>query len=426
MASQYLLSCGWNDCLPARTPNGPLTGHRTADVVVIGAGFTGIACAKRWQSLAPEDEIVLLEATTVGEGNPGRNSGFLLEIALAEDAEAGRVAQLEAANQLTRETMASIKEAVDQFGTPGILARLGTYRAAASPVGLSALERYEAFLAAAGLEYRRLSAAELERELGTPFYKAGLYSPDCYLAQPAALIRALAKGLPKTVSLFEQSPVLRLDRLPGKWRVVTQEGVITTERVVLANNGFAAKLGFAKANLASVYTYAGLTPRLPESVLDALGTNQEWGLLPTHRLGSTLRRTNDGRLLIRSLHDYERERDASSIRAALKNRLHSRFPQLEGVDFEHLWGGAVGFTFNGGLVWGELERGLFASCGCNGGGTVKGTLLGSLLAERALGQTTPDALALFGQASWMPPEPFRAAGFYLTSAWESLQGRSEL
>ncbi|MEL0120224.1 MAG: hypothetical protein VXB01_14895, partial [Opitutae bacterium] len=59
MVSQYLLSCGWNDCLPPRVPKEPLTGERTANVVVIGAGFTGIACAKRWQSLAPEDEIVV-------------------------------------------------------------------------------------------------------------------------------------------------------------------------------------------------------------------------------------------------------------------------------------------------------------------------------------------------------------------------------
>ncbi|MEK9890237.1 MAG: FAD-binding oxidoreductase [Gammaproteobacteria bacterium] len=426
MTSQYQLSCGWNDCLPPRVPKEPLTGERTANVVIIGAGFTGIACAKRWQSLAPEDEIVVLEATTVGEGNPGRNSGFLLEIALAEDAEAGRIAQLEAANRLTRAAMASIKEDVDRFGEQGILARSGTYRAAASPIGLAALDRYETFLAAAGLSYRRLSATEMEQELGTRFYQAGLYSPDCYLAQPAAVIRALAKGLPSAVSLYEHSPVVKLDLQLGKWRVLTPHGVITTDKVVLANNAFAAKLGFARGQLASVYTYAGLTPRLPESVLDILGTNQDWGLLPTHRLGSTLRRTSDGRLLIRSLHDYEQERPASSIRSELKSRLHSRFPQLEGVDFEHLWGGAVGFTLNGGLVWGELEPGLFASCGCNGGGTVKGTLLGSLIADKALGQPTPDVLALFGQASWMPPEPFRSVGFHLTSAWESWQGRKEL
>ena len=401
-------------------------GERTANVVVIGAGFTGIACAKKWQSLAPEDEIVVLEATTVGEGNPGRNSGFLLEIALAEDAEASRIAQLEAANQLTRAAMASIKEDVDRIGEQGILAHSGTYRAAASPIGLASLERYEAFLAAAGLSYRRLSATELEEELGTRFYQAGLYSPDCYLAQPAAVIRALAIGLPSTVALYEHSQVVGLDRVPGKWRVLTPKGAITTDKVVLANNAFAARLGFARRQLASVYTYAGLTPRLPESVLDTLGTNEDWGLLPTHRLGSTLRRTSDGRLLIRSLHDYERERPAPSIRSELKSRLHSRFPQLEGVDFEHLWGGAVGFTLNGGLVWGELEPGLFASCGCNGGGTVKGTLLGSLIADKALGQPTPDVFALFGQASWMPPEPFRSVGFHLTSAWERWQGREEL
>ena len=111
--------------------------------------------------------------------------------------------------------MASIKEDVDRFGEQSILARSGTYRAAASPIGLAALERYETFLAAAGLSYRRLSATQLEQELGTRFYQAGLYSPDCYLAQPAAVIRALATGLPDSVALYEHSPVVGLDRSVG-------------------------------------------------------------------------------------------------------------------------------------------------------------------------------------------------------------------
>ena len=133
----------------------------------------------------------------------------------------------------------------------------GTYRAAASPIGLAALERYETFLAAAGLSYRRLSATEMEQELGTRFYQAGLHSPDCYLAQPAAVIRAMAKGLPSAVALYEHSPVVWLDLQLGKWRVLTPfQGVITTDKVVLANNAFAAKLGFARGQLASVYTYA--------------------------------------------------------------------------------------------------------------------------------------------------------------------------
>ena len=91
------------------------------------------------------DEIVVLEATTVSEGNPGRNSGFLLEIALAEDAEASRIAQLEAANQLTRAAMASIKEDVDRFGEQGILVRSSAHRAAASPIGLALLNSTKHF-----------------------------------------------------------------------------------------------------------------------------------------------------------------------------------------------------------------------------------------------------------------------------------------
>ena len=59
-------------------------------MVIIGAGFTGIACANRWQALDPNAKIVLIDASEIGEGNPGRNSGFMLEIALAEDAEIGR------------------------------------------------------------------------------------------------------------------------------------------------------------------------------------------------------------------------------------------------------------------------------------------------------------------------------------------------
>ena len=150
--------------------------------------------------------------------------------------------------------MASIKEDVDRFGEQGILAHSGTYRAAASSIGLASLERYEAFLAAAGLSYRRLSATELEEELGTRFYQAGLYSPDCYLAQPAAVIRALAIGLPSTVALYEHSRVVGLDRVPGKWRVLTPEGAITADKVVLANNAFAARLGFARGQLCLLYT----------------------------------------------------------------------------------------------------------------------------------------------------------------------------
>lgn len=416
---------GWNALLPGREPSLPLQEHRSVDVVIIGAGFTGIACARRWQELQPDARIAIIDASEIGEGNPGRNSGFLLEIALAEDADPANTERMQACNQLTREAMAAIVEDVTRSGLEVDLKRAGTYRAAASDIGLRSLRNYQAFLEAAGLPYRALDKEQLKAELGTGFYQAGLYSPDCYLAQPAAVIRALAECLPARISVYENTPADRIEPVSRGWKVHTPAGSLSTNSLVLANNSFAAGLGVARPRLASVYTYAGITSPLTPDELSLLGSNPNWGLLPTHRLGSTLRRTADGRLLVRSLHDYEREGNERSVRLALADRLQRRFPQLGKVEFEHVWGGAVGFTYNGGLVWGEMEPGLWASCGCNGGGTVKGTLLGRLLAEQANGLQVPAIPALFGSASWMPPDPIRALGFHATSFWQSWQGRHE-
>jgi len=116
----------------------------------------------------------------------------------------------------------------------------------------------------------------------------------------------------------------------------------------------------------------------------------------------------------------------AKVTALLQDRFWRRFPSLKGQAFEHVWGGAVGITFNGAPVWGEQQPGLFISGGCNGGGTVKGTLLGKLLAESALGYSVPDVAGLFGSPSWMPPEPLRRIGFHANAALESWQGRQEL
>lgn len=422
----YQMSSGWNALLPNREPSPPLAETLDADVVIVGAGFTGIACARRWHEHSPDARIVLIDASEIGEGNPGRNSGFLLEIALAEDADPKNASRMASCNELTQQAMQSLVRDVEAAEQSIDFERAGTYRAAVGDVGLQSLNNYRQFLQAAGLPHRELDREQLQQELGTDYYQAGLYSPHCYLVQPAALIRVLASLLPAAVSVYENTPALEITKEQGGWHVQTSKGMLRCRNLVLANNSYARDLGAARSRLAAVYTYAGLTPQLPESVLQALGSNTNWGLLPTHPMGSTLRRTADGRLLVRSLHDYEREGNPAVIASALQERLVNRFPQVAGIELEQVWGGAVGITYNGAPVWGEPEPGLFASCGCNGGGTVKGTLLGSLLADLAHGEPVPDVAGLFGSASWMPPEPLRAIGFYCSSKWQSWRGRLEL
>lgn len=416
--------CGWNAWLPKRQPRPALCGQAEADVVIIGAGYTGFAAATAWQQARPADRIKILEADQVGEGSPGRNSGFMLEIALANDARPEELERMEKLNALSRQTMALLRERVERLGIDCQLERSGTYRAARSAIGQRALTQYEAFLKAAGLSYQTLNGSQLAERIGTRYYAQGIYSPDCYLVQPAALIVGLADSLAAGIELHEHSPATQVVPDGNKWRVITPDGEVAAGRVILANNAFSRALGADPARLTAIYTYAAITEPLPELERQRIAATT-WGLLPAHRLGCTLRTTADGRLMIRSRYSYEREADNARIEAELKASLEARYPELTPVRFDKVWGGTTGLTYNGAPLWGEIQPGLYVSAGCNGGGIVKGTFLGDALARHALGQPVENIASLFGKASWMPPDPVRRLGFYLTSEMERRKAKHE-
>ncbi len=430
---RYLSPSGWNALLPNHVGK-PLDADMTADVIVVGAGYTGLAAARRWAELAPDASVLVVDALGLGEGNPGRNSGFLLEVAMAEDAKASAVARLKQCNTLLAATMAEISRLVAESDLPCELIRRGTYRAAVGAAAQKSLAGYRRFLDAAGLPYAALGREALAARIGTPFYSEGLYSPDCYLAQPAALIRALASTLPDNVQIREQACVDSLVRIrageQSGWRLTAAGHELRAGQVILANNAFAGSLHKGAGRVVAMFTSAGITERLSASELAGLGSDENWGLLPAHRLGATLRRTSDGRLLVRALHSYEQEEDPAGLPDRLRAYLSRRFPGVTVPDFVSVWSGAVGYTQGGGPQWGALDEGLWVSAGCNGGGVVKGTLFGKALAERALadqglGVETCDVHGLFGSARWLPPDPLRRIGYRLAATWEARAGAAD-
>jgi glycine/D-amino acid oxidase-like deaminating enzyme len=413
-------SCGWNALLAPRSPRPAAVGSIFCDYAVVGAGYTGLAAARRWAEARPGDEVRVLEADEVGEGSPGRNSGFMLEIALAEDADAGSLARMAEMNRLTHQTMTGLAALVSEHGIACGLAHRGTYRAAASDRGARAIDAYRRFLEGAGLRHERLDAGALAERLGTRHYRVGLHSPDCWLVQPAALIRGLADALPPNVRLHERSPVHALERDGSHWLLRTQGALIRARQVLLANNGWAAALHASARQVTPVFTYAALTEPVPAAVL---GSDPEWGLLPAAKLGCTLRRTADDRLLIRSRYSYRAELANDIVEAQLRASLVQRWPALAEVPFAHVWGGSTGVTLGGATLLAEPEPGLRVAVGCNGGGVVKGSLFGDAAARAALGEPVPDLPALFGRPDPVPGEPLRRIGFrLLTELWRRQAG----
>jgi len=223
-----------------------------------------------------------------------------------------------------------------------------------------------------------------------------------------AIHRGLIDNLPENVFVWENEPILSMEK--GKpHRIRTRSRDITTPKVVVANNGFARKLGFAKDRVFTIYTYAAFTPVLDESELAKLGDAQEWGVIPANRLGTTLRKAADGRFMVRSAYSYEKEQPLATVRAMLQECYRNRYPHMAAHDLEHVWGGVTALTRNGALYFGRLDDGIYISIGCNGAGMLKGSMFGKLMGEMACGhQSTELADALgFQRPTWLPPDPIR-------------------
>ena len=414
----YSNQCGWNAMLPPRQPKPSLRGAHTPRYAVIGAGYTGLAAARRLAELQPEAEIIVLEATTVGEGSSARNSGFTAKDVLPRGVtlEGGELAV--AQSRFHAEGLDWLAELIATYKIDCDLKRVGAIRGAATERGEAGLRSTLEVVKRFNIAHELLTTDDLERRIGTRYYRLGLYLKDSYLLQPAALIRGLADNLPSNVTLYENSPVLSMER-KGKWQLHLADGTVTADHVVLATNGFIKKFGYLNSRLVTIYTYAGVTEPIQGNDLAELGSDAAWGVLPTHRLGTTLRRIGRDRLMVRSLYSYESEAPNGDVYKALEQRFRRRWPKLKSVDFEFVWGGTTALTMNGAPWWGKVDDNLFASGGCNGGGIAKGTLLGKRLAELICGHGHHEEMvAALGTANWIAPEPFRRVGFHVVSAIE--------
>ncbi|MEY4793532.1 MAG: hypothetical protein RL724_468, partial [Pseudomonadota bacterium] len=194
---------------------------------------------------------------------------------------------------------------------------------------------------------------------------------------------------------------------------------ITAPTVIMATNAAICHFGYLRDRLVTIYTYAALTDPLGLADAAQLGSMPVWGLLPSHRLGTTVRRFGPDRLMVRSLYAHERPVPFEDVKATLLSCFHRRYPALRHIGLEHVWGGTTALTLNGAPWWGRVAEGLYTSAGCNGAGIVKGSVLGKRLAEHSAGQgSQQDVTASWGTAKWVAPEPFRSIGFNFIAARE--------
>lgn len=393
-----------------------------ADCAIVGAGFTGLACAHTLAALRPDWTIAVVDALRVGQAASGRNAGYVMNLGHVQSGwslEANR-----GVTTLSEHGISLLRGWVAEHGIACAWHEGPRYHVAVNGRGRRALAHFREGMTAMGSPYRDIDPVELSERVGTDHYCDAAEVRGGALVDPAALVRGIARALPDSVHLYEDAPVRRIDQGPphqlwlsnrseGSSGADGEEPAVRARRLVLATNGFLGTMGQHRGRVLPFVTFASATAPLSELP----GTDAQWGLVPEERMGCTVRGTADRRILVRGGIRYRNPPrfDAAMCRDMAnehRSSLAKRFPALANVPFTHTWGGVLGVTNNNGTAFGSFGDGAWLCGAHNGVGMALGTALGEQIAHRVAGEThaLEHLPGLLPAPSWMPPEPLLSLG----------------
>ncbi len=414
---------------PARPePLPSLRGPESADLLVVGGGYTGLWAALRAKERDPSRDVVLVEAGHCGDQASGRNGGFA-SASLTHGVANGRErwpSELAELDRLGAENLRAIGETVRRHGIDCHWEETGELTVATAAHQVDELATYASALRAAGHEARFLDRDAVRAEVSSPTYLAGVLEPaSTVLVEPARLAWGLRQAvLDAGVRVYEGTAVTALDDHAGALHARTTAGEVRADRVVLGTNAFPPLLRRLRLMTVPVYDYVLMTEPLTPAQRASVGWAGRPGVGDASNLFHYYRLTRDDRILwggYDAVYHYGSRVDRSLEQGAthdlLARQFFATFPQLEGLRFTHRWAGVIDtctrFTaFFGTAYGGRLGYAL----GYTGLG-VAATRFGADVALDLLDgrDTERTRLAMVRERPLpFPPEPLRSAGVQLT------------
>ena len=400
----------------------PLTDAVSADLCIVGGGFTGLWTALYVKQLAPETDVVLVEQFVCGTGASGRNGGWVNGWEDMFPTLVGRFGA-EDARWLVERSVDGVRE-IER-----------TVREGAIDCDLTLGGGLEIALSAAQMARHEEDAAERERygtadlvtpldaeqarqACGSPRALGGVVLKTAGGVQPALLALGLRRlAVERGVRVFEASPMTRLRR--GDPAVVeTPCGCVTAQKVVLAAGAWSAQIPELRRTVFVMPAHIVATASSAE-VLDAMGWRRGVPFADGRTAVHYGQRTADdrlvfgrgggrlgfaGRVIPTHYHDHENA-------ASIVEDLHDLFPASSKLTVEWRWGGPVERTQHGSPWVGTLgkARNVHYGIGYGGNGVAPSNLIGRTLASVALERDDDHARSplVSEPPSYLPPEPFR-------------------
>ncbi|MGK9147848.1 FAD-binding oxidoreductase [Plantibacter flavus] len=335
----------WLDSPDRPAPEPALAGDTTADLLVVGGGYSGLWTALIAKEADPARDVVLIEGREIGWAASGRNGGFF-EASLTHGEDNGRrhfADELAELDRLADENFDEFVATLDRHGIDAEFEHTGALTVATEPHQVDALRE-----AAGDAEF--LDRAAVQALVHSPVFLAGLRERHgTALVNPAKLAWGLKRVcIELGVRVFEHTPALSLRRDGDGVAVQTKAGLILARQVALATNGFPSLLKRTELLTIPVYDYVLMTEPLTAAQLESIGWAERFGIADSSREFHYSRRTADDRILyggfdavyhrggkIRKAYDQRRETFET-----LADHFFTTYPQLD-VRFTHAWGGMI-------------------------------------------------------------------------------------
>ncbi len=363
--------------------------RKRVDVVIVGAGYTGLSAAI--ELTRSGIECLVLDANEPGFGGSTRNGGMVsggVNVGKGYIAKALRPEQAAPFLHDAAEAFTHIEDFIDREKIECGWTRSGYFLGAWCDQHFAGMsKKIDMLNRHAKAEAYLVPPSDQHNEIGSSYYRGGLVIERAAHLHPALYFKGLLELAQRLgITIASLTPAEKLSETERGWRVDTKRGSIDAKEVIIATNGYTGDLNLGlKRRVVPVGSYLIATEELPAGLADAISPKNR-SIADTRRVLTYYRLSPDRKRLIFGGRAKFSPIELNEAAEILHRFMTDRFPQLKGIRISHAWTGNVAFTVDELPHMGKFEN-LHYALGCNGSGVAMMSYLGHQTARKIIGRT---------------------------------------
>ncbi|MEX1665508.1 NAD(P)/FAD-dependent oxidoreductase [Zhongshania arctica] len=375
------------------------------DVLVIGAGYTGLTCAREIGKDDKTNRVMVLDANEIGFGASGRNGGFNMTLFGVEP----ELTLMRWGKDKTREAQAYmqkavqyVKDLIESENLDSDYEHTGMLRVAYTDKQARRLKKTYELLSditkPGSFEY--YDGAETQKRLNCPHIKGAIYEPETGVLDPSKHVRSLKILAEREgAEIYENTKVIGISKHQGLCVVQTDGATIKAKKLVIATNAWTQNLKSSpkiSSVQSPVWTYQIVTEPLTQEQWASINWDGRMSIEDNRQLVHYMRITKCGRITIGGgsigIEYNDKKMDLwkdEKIWADLERHLKWMLPTLHDIKIHYKWGGCVSVNVDMTPEIGFIgDNNIIYSTGCIGHGVSLTQLNGRLIADLVLEKET--------------------------------------